>query len=516
MKLLIAIALAVGIATPAHAEWRVAESDHFVIYADDSEKTVRRFSEMLERYHSALEATTGRRLGVPSPSNRVTIYAVGSARDVQKLANTRSRALGGFYIPRAGGSVAFVQDMRSTRGEPDQAMTILLHEYAHHFFLSSQRLAMPRWMSEGAAEFFASAGFEKDGSVKVGRPSDGRTLEIAYAAKVPIRHLLDEKLYAQSAGRRYDAFYGRSWLLYHYLTFEPKRKGQLLAYWQGASQGASRLEAAEQAFGDLDELERDLELYVRQRRMPMVVVPSTIVRTGTISVSTLSPGHAEMLPIIITSKRGVDEEEAKALLGEARAIAAKHGQDAAVLAALAEAEYDAGNHAESIAAADRAIAIDPTAKNAFVQKGLAMFALAPNADDPDAAYSAAMKPFQALNKLENDHPYPLIYFYRSYSERGREPSENARHALQRAAELAPFDQGLAWEAGQMLAQEGRVADAIFHLAPLAGNPHGGRAAAHANALIAFLGNKPDGTPVNLAEFVPPLAVDEPEDEQTGS
>ena len=510
MKSLIAFALAVaGIATPAHADWRVAESDHFVIYADDSEKAVRRFSEMLESYHTALEATTGRRVGVPSPSNRVTIYAVGSASDVQRLANTRSRALAGFYIPRAGGSVAFVQDMRSTRGEPDQAMTILLHEYAHHFLISSQRLAMPQWMSEGAAEFFASAGFQKDGSVKVGRPNDMRALELAFAAKVPIRHLLDEKLYAENAGRRYDAFYGRSWLLYHYLTFAPERKGQLVAYWQLASQGAERLAAAEEAFGDLDQLERDLDLYARQRRMPIIVVPSTVVRTGTISLANLSSGHAKMLPILIRSKRGVDDEEARALVAEARAIAATYDQDPRVLAALAEVEHDAGNPAEAIAAADRAVAIDPAAKNALVQKGLAMFAMARDSDDSDAAYTAAMAPFQALNKLENDHPYPLIYYCRSYSERGREPTENARHALERAAELAPFDQGLALEAGQMLAQEGKVGDAIFFLAPLAGNPHGGQAAAYAKAMIGFLEGKPEGTPVRLSDIVLSASVGEP-------
>jgi len=94
--------IALWLASPASAEWRVAESDHFVIYADDSEKTVRRFAEMLESYHSALEATTGRKTGIPSQSNRVTIYAVGSARDIQTPANTKSTTLGGFYIPARG------------------------------------------------------------------------------------------------------------------------------------------------------------------------------------------------------------------------------------------------------------------------------------------------------------------------------------------------------------------------------------------------------------------------------
>ena len=44
---LVAAIAALSFAMPAQADWHVAESDHFVVYADDSEKDVRRFSEML-------------------------------------------------------------------------------------------------------------------------------------------------------------------------------------------------------------------------------------------------------------------------------------------------------------------------------------------------------------------------------------------------------------------------------------------------------------------------------------
>ena len=91
---------------PAAAEWFKSESDHFVIYADDQEKDVRRLSEMLEKYHRALEAATGFKTEKPSPSNRVTVYTVGTASSVQKLAGGGSKFLQGFYIPRAAGSVA--------------------------------------------------------------------------------------------------------------------------------------------------------------------------------------------------------------------------------------------------------------------------------------------------------------------------------------------------------------------------------------------------------------------------
>ena len=66
-----------------------------------------------------------------------------------------------------------------------------------------------------------------------------------------------------------------------------------------------------------------------------------------------------MMPVIIRSRRGVDDEGAKAVLTDARAIASRFPKDPAVLSALAEAEHDAGNDKEAIAAADAALADDP-------------------------------------------------------------------------------------------------------------------------------------------------------------
>lgn len=68
-------------------------------------------------------------------------------------------------------------------------------------------------------------------------------------------------------------------------------------------------------------------------------------------------------------------------------------------------------------------------------------------------------------------------------ERGIRPNENARAALERAAMLAPFDQGLQINAGMMLIQEGSHSTARTFLAPVAANPHGGPAAAAARQLV---------------------------------
>ncbi len=490
------IAAMLLLSSPARAGWYEASSDHFVIYADDKEKDIRRFAENLERYHSAMEFVTGRKIEKPSPSNRVVIFVVGNQRDVRRIAGTKSKTLAGFYVPRAGASRAFVQDIRNKNGYPHFSTIILLHEYAHHFLISSSRYAMPRWMSEGAAEFFASAGFEKDGSVLIGRPAIHRGTELAYAKDVSIRELLDADLYDANKGKRYDAFYGRSWLLYHYLTFNKERSGQITDYWVKVLNGAPPIQAGEEVFGDLDQLEKELDAYVRQRRMFTYNLSPEKLRSSKVTLRKLPEGEAEVMPLRMRSQRGVDREQAEELVVEVRAVAAKYPSDPGVLAALAEAEYDAGNDDAAIAAADKAIAIDPSRTNPYVQKGFALFRIARDADDQDAAFERAMKPFTALNRRENNHPLPLIYYYRSYVQRGVEPPENARHALERAAQLAPFDKTLWYNVAVMQMNEGKIGLAKSSLLPIANDPHRSGRTNTAKSLIALLDRTEEGTKIS--------------------
>jgi Flp pilus assembly protein TadD len=495
-------------AHPAWADWYEASSDHFVIYADDKERDIQRFAQELESYHIAMDSLTGRSAGKPSPSNRVVIYVVGGQRDIRELAGGKSRTIAGFYIPRAGGSRAFVQEIRHQEGYPHFSTIVLLHEYAHHFLTSSSRVPMPRWLGEGAAEFFAAATFNDDGSLMIGRAAQHRAGELVRADPVHVRELLDPELYKQQKSGRYDAFYGKSWMLYHYLTFSKEREGQLAQYQLNMVDGMGSLAAGEAAFGNLDALERELKSYLRGQFMTFVINREKLA-IGTVTLRKLPPGEAEIMPLVIRSQRGVNAEEAADILAEARTIATRHPQDPGVLAALAEAEFDAGNDAEAISAADRALSLDPANKNALIQKGYALFRQAPKADDRAAAFAAAMRPFEALNALENDHPLPLIYYFRSYAERGAVPPENARAALARAAELAPFDLGLQLTTAMMLITERKHSEARFFLAPIAASPHGGRAAEKARQLLDLLAQTPDGERLDVGRLKEDGKAEEP-------
>ena len=478
----------------ALADWYRADSDHFIVYANDSWRDIEDFTKDLERFHVAMARTTATEVTVPSPSNRVTIYVVRSAKEVREIHGGDSKYLNGFYLPRAGGSLAIVPRIGSGSSTRDVAMITLLHEYAHHFLISAQRQQMPRWVSEGGAEFFASVNFLKDGTVQIGRAAQHRGYELFNAEPVPVEELLDPAVYEAREHKRYDAFYGRAWLLYHYLTFSKERAGQLTAYLRALGSGTDEREAALQVFGDFDALDDELGHYLRQWRIMMMELKASSVPTGKIAITQLSEGEAEIMPLRIRSKRGVDLEQARELLGEVHEIAAAYPDDPGVLSVLAEAEHDAHNYQAAVDAADRTIALDPTRTNAYVQKGYALFALARDTEGTGAeraeAYKRAREPFIALNRIENDHPLPLVWFYRSYVESGKDPSELALRGLVRASELAPFDLDLQMQVALALIPAGYQDVAAYHLGPVAHNPHGGSGAAAARALLERLEREP--------------------------
>ena len=145
MRLAFWLALLALVPNTAKAEWLQASSVHFVVYANDSQADIRKISDQLERYHAAMASIVSVQLDPPSPSNRVTVYIVSGEAEVRKLYGEGNKYVGGFYLPRAGGSLAIVPKVSDLNGDPDFAMVALRHEYAHpvsytHLTLPTKRI----------------------------------------------------------------------------------------------------------------------------------------------------------------------------------------------------------------------------------------------------------------------------------------------------------------------------------------------------------------------------------------
>jgi hypothetical protein len=469
----LATLILVAAAPAAHGDWLESSSDHFVIYSDQDEKSVKGFSERLELFHAAMAFWFQRQQAKPSPSNRVSIFVVSSERQVREFAKTDNRYLAGIYLPRAGQSIALVPEVRRQGSKFDlSSETILYHEYAHHFMATLTSRTFPRWLVEGFAEFFASAHFHSD-EVGLGRPATHRARELAFARTIPIRKLVDFDGGTSNGKQGFDAFYGQAWTLFHYLQFEPERAGQLAKYQDLLATGDTAVEAAEGAFGDLDQLESDLEAYLKRRRISYVGIPRRVLPIGPIQVRPLRAGEAAMMPTRIRSTVGVTREEALSLVPEARRLAALHPQDPVVLASLAEAEHDAGFDDAAMAAADRALALDPGQMNAHIQKGYALARKVQSGALPADKWKDVRGQWVKANRVENDHPIPLAGFYESFLDQGIPPTRTAIEGLEWAMALAPFDSSLRWMAAQQMIKDERLEDAAQTLAPLAYSPHPG-------------------------------------------
>ena len=510
---LVAVLCCVAMPNAARAAWHEASSDQFVIYADASEEDIREYAENLERFHHLMEYSTGRTLAKPSPSNRIRVFAVGSEGAVRKLAG--STGVAGFYLPRWQGSVAFVQNVRNKKGRPDISTTILLHEYVHHFFASTDRFAMPLWMNEGAAEFFSSIAFMEDGSIITGLPPQHRDFLIFWDEKeqMPVSELVDldwARLSIRNPAEK-NSFYGNSWLLYHYLSTTEERSGQLRDYWIEVLKGTPSKEAASSIFGDLRPLQRKINLHYRDRDRSVYRVEPSLVEAGPVTVRALDAGEVASMDVRIQLERGVTADDAAKLAKQMREIAKEHSGNPTVLTLLARAEYAAGNDKAAVSAADRALEIAPAQTDAYVYKGLSSFRMARQISAPGErarAYERAMEPLRALERIESDHTVPLVYTYRSYAERNVVPSAEAKSALVRAAGLAPFDQEIWLITGMMHMNDGRIGEARAALLPLASNPHGWEKAEQVKSLLAFLSDKQEGQPIPVQQAISAYFIDE--------
>ncbi|SFJ98986.1 hypothetical protein SAMN03159338_2878 [Sphingomonas sp. NFR04] len=480
---LLACFLAVLAARAAHADWRVAETAHFVVYANASEAALRRNAERLEKFDKALRVSRGILEPSLGKAGRLTVYFVGNKDRVAALAGTANVA--GFYIPRAGASVAFVPG--DLFGEGPLALgsqQVLQHEYAHHFMATTwPDAAFPSWVSEGWAEFHATASFDRDGSLQFGSAPLYRAHGLLAGNPLPIQQILAGAAGKLRADQR-DALYGRGWALVHYLTFEPSRKGQLSAYLDAITRQRKSPEAAAAAFGDLRALDKELEHFLQQPKISGFRVRAESLAIPPVTIRLLRPGEAAILPVRIRSEAGVDEKTAPGVYADARKIAARFPDDAEVQRALSEAAYDAGDPAAALAAADRAIAADPKLVEAHCYRAMAQMAIAEAAkDEKPETWTEIRTTIGRANRLDTEDPRPLILFFRSYADRRLWPPEIARDGLMHAYTLAPQDRGLRMRAVGMLIGEKKLAEARAMLLVLTYDPHASGIGAAASRMI---------------------------------
>jgi Flp pilus assembly protein TadD len=473
--------IALVAAVPAHAEWLRATSPHFVVYANTTEDALRRKAAELERFDALIRRFHKAQANADAESNRVTVYVLPDVAAVQRMGGMKN--VYGFYVPRITGSIAFTPLNGDSGKFALSPRMVLFHEYAHHFLLGNYAIAYPAWFTEGYAEFVSTV-VEEKGALWLGAAANHRSWTLFNGKSLTIQQLFQPPPALNALGQ--GDLYARGWLLTHLIMFDAMRRQQFGAYLKLLNGGKPSLAAAQEAFGDLRALDRQLDVYLKRRSLPAIRVDPATLPPAPIDVVALTPGQAAMMLIRMQSERGVNARTAPLLYATAQTTAAAWPKDAVVQGWLAEAAFDARQLDGAEAAADAALAVDPNQVQALSLKGnvrLRRAAQAP-ATDP-AVWTEARTWIAKANRASNNDAAALALFYQSFLMQRTTPSRNAVAALYRANELVPQDPRIRFLAARQMLQDGETDRARQLLQVIAASPHAApdNAAARLLALI---------------------------------
>lgn len=475
-------ALVAATASVAHANWYEAKSNHFIIYGDADANELGEYAKKLERFDQAVR--TARSMDDPplTDSNHLTIFMLKNPQDFARVRGSDWTGLLGIYMPSAIGSRAFVSKNKAEQKGDISSDIVFFHEYAHHLMLQNSASALPTWLVEGFAEFLSTAQINADGTVTLGAPALHRAFAInSIHHELPLTMMIRETYNGLSLWED-QLRYGRGWLLTHYLTFEPSRRGQLDRYVAGIQRGVSSIDSAEAAFGNLKELDEELDGYANRKQLKVVVVHPDESKIGRVEVRQLRAAEAAMMPVWMRSEYGVSRVTAGSVAAEARKLAAPYPNEPFVQTVVAEAEYNAKNYQGADAAAGRALTTDPRYLRALIYKGEAEMKLA-TAQGASADWTRVRSWFLQANKVDTQYAAPLALFYETFDKSGQSPTKNAVDGLLYAVVLAPQDQAVRIDAVRQLLMENRMSEAKTMLAPIAFLPHGSQETRQALAKI---------------------------------
>jgi tetratricopeptide (TPR) repeat protein len=474
-RLLLSVSI-LFLATPAHAEWWEARTQHFVIYSQDDESDTKNFATQLERYDNALRSLQSTKFEpITADWQRVTIFRSGDIDDIGRLAH--SEGVAGFYKPelapveftpvRESKNLGSIRH-RDSRTDLDPR-SVLFHEYAHHFMFQYFPAGYPSWYIEAFAETLATIDLKPDGSFHLGNPPQYRTDALFHSMMT----VTPKSLLASTSKPDFEDFYGYysvGWLMNHYLTFEPTRKGQLQTYLKLVDEGVPSPDAARKAFGDLDKLNDEIIRYKNKGRLYGVDVRPANSAPPQVAMRKLSDDEEAVIGLAMRTKAGVTHAEAGGVAGDARDAARRYPNSYPAQIELAEAEFDAEHFDAAEAAADRAIQLRPDGIEGLIWKGHVLVERGKREKNKQDLEQARIWLAKAHDE-DTKHPAPLLYNYLSYYYSGEKIPESALVGLEQAYLAAPHFADLRLILSRQLLSERKGDLARDILLPIALDPH---------------------------------------------
>lgn len=476
-RIVIASALALlALATPAHADWRRAESPNFIVYSQGHEGDLRRYVRNLEIYDHILRI----RMGLPAVAagRKLPIYLVPGRAGLVQVHPQTGQNVAGTYFP-AG------EDIFATAIN-DREQDYLFHEYFHHFTLQLPSTSgYPSWLIEGLAEYFMTAEVSER-SVEIGGYNENRVYGLYDRPWVPLDVLLTSRVGEVRAGAHRDSYYPVSWLLTHWFMSEEPRREQLRVYLQALQDGVGSVAAMEQATGlTLPEITRELRRYKRLR----VITYTADFPETPITVTRLPPSADDLLLIGQRLKIGVPEDQRAETAALVRRLAARHPEDPFALLQLGHAELHFGDPDAGVAVLGRLLEREPENVEALQLMATHHIRLAEETDETLEQMRRARAYLARAYAADPDHYYTLQMLAETRQMAPDYPTGNDLLTWDRAFQLAPQLAGIRLGFANALMEAEEFGEAEVILRPLANAAHGGGAAGRAADLLARARNR---------------------------
>lgn len=243
-------------------QWVEVSSAHFTVITDSNEKEGRHIADQFERMRWIFQ-TLYPQANVDPPVPIVVIAAKN-----QKVFQTMEPAaylakgqlkLSGYFSPTDEKNYVLLQL------DDEHPFATVYHEYTHLQFRGTAAW-MPLWLNEGLAEFMQNTEIQ-DKNVLLGEPSADDILYLRQNKLIPLDVLfkVDRSSPYYHDEWKGSVFYAESWALTHFVMMmdHDKRITRIGEYMNLLSHNEDPPVAAEKAFGNLKQLQDELEGYIQ-------------------------------------------------------------------------------------------------------------------------------------------------------------------------------------------------------------------------------------------------------------
>ena len=412
--------------------WVEIRTAHFIVASDGGEKTARKFADQFESLIRVFEATMPNAKVSSGIPVRILIARDGPSFGrmapefpFDKRRDAREQPPGLMFSSEEKTYIGI-------RGNASGRFPFaeIFQNYAREILKRSYR-NLPPWLEEGYSTVYGSITFNERG-MRLERPEPEDLSVLFESPLLPLDLVLraDRSSPYYSPGNKESVYFAESRVLLHYLISDPQFVGSkaMERYVTAVQGGTDLLQAARDAFGDLNQLQAKLEAFVKNVNGAPAEIPISGASDSGGSVRPLSAAAIEAREADFMALRG-KSEDAEDKLNEALMSEPS----------LAEAEQSLGflmlkrdDLDEAQKHFDHAAQLDPNDALNFYGQGLAALAAAGKADAP----AGVAEKFEKAVSLNANFAPAWSNLALVYSQRA-ETLPKALADAKRAAELAP-------------------------------------------------------------------------------